>query len=210
MYVARETTGRSLPFIGKKIGGRDHTTVLHGVNVVKGLIEAGDAETIAAVDQIVEQLHTQVFKLPVVCPQVSEPHPPAPPPPPPAPEATAPMLVLQELTVAQESPPAPARITVCRVLEVTADHFGTPLDDLVSRRRTQPLVRRRQVAMYVARQMTGRSLPFIAHDMGKRHHTTVSDGVRVVKDLLEAGDAETIAAVDQIIERLQVTGGAHD
>jgi hypothetical protein len=210
MYVARETTGRSLPFIGKKIGGRDHTTILHGVNVVKGLIEAGDAETIAAVDQIVEQLHTQVVKLPVVCPQVSEPHPPTSPLPPPAPEALAPMLVLQELPVGQESPPAPDRVTVCRVLEVTADHFGTPLDDLVSHRRTQPLARQRQVAMYVARQMTGRSLPFIAHDMGKRHHTTVLDGVRVVEGLLEAGNAETIAAVDQIIERLQVTGGAHD
>jgi chromosomal replication initiator protein len=56
MYVAREMTGRSLPFIGKKIGGRDHTTILHGVRVVKGLIVAGDAERIAAVDQIIERL----------------------------------------------------------------------------------------------------------------------------------------------------------
>ena len=50
---------RSLPFIGKKIGGRDHTTVLHGVRLVKSLIEAGDAETIAAVDQIIERLQVR-------------------------------------------------------------------------------------------------------------------------------------------------------
>jgi chromosomal replication initiator protein len=101
------------------------------------------------------------------------------------------------------------RITIRRVLEVTADHFGTPLRDLVSHCRTQPLVRRRQVAMYVARETTGRGTPFIGRHMG-RDHTTILHGVRVVKGLIEAGDAETIAAVNQIIERLQVTGGAHD
>jgi chromosomal replication initiator protein len=62
MYVARRTTGRSLPFIGRHMGGRDHTTILHGARVVKGLLEAGDADTIAAVNQIIEQLQVSFDK----------------------------------------------------------------------------------------------------------------------------------------------------
>jgi chromosomal replication initiation ATPase DnaA len=101
-------------------------------------------------------------------------------------------------------PVMPGRILVRRAIKATAEHFGTSPDVLVSARRTQPLVRRRQIAMYVAREMTGRSLPFIGKKIGGRDHTTVLHGVRVVKGLILAGDAETIAAVNQIIERLQV------
>jgi hypothetical protein len=109
-------------------------------------------------------------------------------------------------------PPAavPGRISVRRVLDVTADYFGTPLRDLTSHSRPQPLIRRRQVAMYVAHKTTGRGTPFIGRRIGNRDHTTILHGVRVIAGLLDAGNAETIAAVDQIIERLQVTGGAHD
>jgi hypothetical protein len=151
----------------------------------------------------VRALRAQVFKPRVVCPQ---------------PPMLAPVLPAGTksdgavtFSAPAEQPPAVlGRITVRRVLEVTADHFRTPLRDLTSRSRTQPLVRRRQIAMYVARETTGRSTLFIGRHMGGRDHTTVLHGVRVVKGLIEAGDTETIAAVDQIIERLQVTGGAHD
>jgi Bacterial dnaA protein helix-turn-helix len=112
--------------------------------------------------------------------------------------------------IAERPAAVPGRINVHRVLEVAADHFRIPLRDLTSHSRPQPLVRRRQIAMYVARETTARSLPFIGKKIGGRDHTTVLHGVRLVKGLIEAGDAETIAAVDQIIERLQVGGGAHD
>ena len=61
--------------------------------------------------------------------------------------------------------------------------------------------------MYVAREMTGRSFFFIGRKI-KRHHTTVLYGVRVVQGLLDAGDAEIVAAVEAIMERLRVTAGA--
>jgi chromosomal replication initiator protein len=101
-------------------------------------------------------------------------------------------------------PATPSRILVRRAIKATAEHFGTSPDVLVSDRRTKPLVRRRQVAMYVARKMTGRSLSFIGHKIGDRHHTTILHGVRVVKSLLDAGDAEMVATVGAIMERLQV------
>jgi hypothetical protein len=85
-------------------------------------------------------------------------------------------------TLAGQLPATPGRILVRRVIRATAEHFGTSPDDLVSARRTRPLARRRQVAMYVARKMTGRA----------------------IKCLLDTGDAETVAAVGAIKERLQV------
>jgi chromosomal replication initiator protein len=67
------------------------------------------------------------------------------------------------------APPAsPGRITVRRVLDVTAEHFGTTVDTLLSERRTQSLSRPRQIVMFVARKVTGRSLPFIGRSMGDR------------------------------------------
>jgi Bacterial dnaA protein helix-turn-helix len=112
--------------------------------------------------------------------------------------------------IAEPSAGVPGRISVRRVLEVTADHFATSVSDLVSGCRKQPLCRHRQVAMFVARRVTGRSLPFIAHNMGGRDHTTILHGVRAIKGLLDAGDGEIIGAVHQIIERLRIAGGAHD
>jgi chromosomal replication initiator protein len=93
------------------------------------------------------------------------------------------------------------------VIKATADHFGTTVPELLSHSRWQPLSRRRQVAMYVARKMTGRSLEFIGHKIGDRHHTTILHGVRAVKSRLDAGDAEMRAAVEAIMERLRVMRG---
>jgi hypothetical protein len=124
---------------------------------------------------------------------------------PPDSSAPAPALVL-----AEQAPAVRGRISVRRVLEVTAKHFRTTPDDLVAHCRKRPLVRQRQIAMYVAYQVTGHGLPFIGSKIGGRDHTTILHGVRVVEALIDAGDAETATAVDRIIERLQVTGGAHD
>jgi chromosomal replication initiator protein len=102
------------------------------------------------------------------------------------------------------APPAsPCRITVRGVLEVTAGHFDTTVDALLSERRTQSLSRRRQIAMFVARKVTGRSLPFIGHRMGDRDHTTILHGWRAVQSLIDSGDTGTIAAIVQIMERLR-------
>jgi chromosomal replication initiator protein len=101
----------------------------------------------------------------------------------------------------------PGRITVRRVLDVTAEHFGLTVEHLAVRRRHHKLVHRRQVAMYVARKVTGRSLPFIAEKLGGFDHTTILHGVRTVQARIDAGDAKTISAVNAIVA--QVTGGAN-
>jgi chromosomal replication initiator protein len=93
------------------------------------------------------------------------------------------------------------------VLKVAARHFGTTPEALTSPRRTQPATRQRQIVMFVARKMTGRSLPLIARRVGRKDHTTILHGVRAVQARLDAGDVKTAAAVQAIASKLQ--GGAN-
>jgi hypothetical protein len=79
---------------------------------------------------------------------------------------------------------------------------GDTVDALLSERRTQSLSRPRQIAMFVARKVTGRSLPFIGLRMGGRDHTTILHGMRAVQSLIDSGDAGTIVAIVRIIELL--------
>jgi Bacterial dnaA protein helix-turn-helix len=99
------------------------------------------------------------------------------------------------------------RISVRRVLEVTARHFDMTVEDLVAHRRFRCLVHRRWVAMYVAHKLTNRGMPFIARYMGDRDHTTVLYGIRAATALIDAGDADIIGAVNAIVEQIQ--GGAY-
>jgi Bacterial dnaA protein helix-turn-helix len=169
-----------------------------------GVMSAGVCRN--AADVWVQAAHVRTFRA-QVWPLL---RPAAPPVPSPAPALPAPDLDLaaaQTCLLAAALPAVPGRIAVRRVLEVTADHFGTTVPDLLSGSRKQLLCRRRQVAMFVARRVTGRSLPFIGFHMG-RDHTTILHGVRAVRARIQAGDGEVIGAVHQIIERLQIGGGA--
>jgi Bacterial dnaA protein helix-turn-helix len=166
-------------------------------NVILRLAENDDART--ASDVRVRAAQVRAFRA-----QVWPPQRPAAPPPPPAPRKV-PAPVLLALPARAEA--VPGRITVRLVVAATAAHFGIAAEDLLSDRRTQPLCRRRQIAMYVAHRTTGRSLVFIGHKLGGRDHTTILHGVRAVRALIEAGEVETIAAVDAIVGKLM--GGAN-
>ncbi|VAW02803.1 Chromosomal replication initiator protein DnaA, partial [hydrothermal vent metagenome] len=58
MYVCREHTGLSLPRIGQAFGGRDHTTVMHAVDKIKGLLQT-DKDVYDQVTDITQQLGTR-------------------------------------------------------------------------------------------------------------------------------------------------------
>ena len=59
------------------------------------------------------------------------------------------------------------------------------VDQLKSKRRTQDLARARQIAMYLAREMTGASLNQIGRAFGGRDHSTVAHACQKIKDLVE-------------------------
>lgn len=56
MYLAREYTGMSLPQIGKRVGGRDHTTVLYAWQKISALVENGDEQLLIAIAAIRKRL----------------------------------------------------------------------------------------------------------------------------------------------------------
>jgi len=67
----------------------------------------------------------------------------------------------------------PRRVTVALVQEVVAEHYGLAIEDFKIRKRTRAIAFPRQVAMYLARELTGFSLPKLGEEFGGRDHTTV-------------------------------------
>jgi chromosomal replication initiator protein len=57
MYLAKKLTARSLPEIGRRFGGRDHSTVLHAVRKIEDLVKTDDrlAREVALLIRLVEQ-----------------------------------------------------------------------------------------------------------------------------------------------------------
>lgn len=95
------------------------------------------------------------------------------------------------------------RATVGIVQRTVCDYFGVSYRDLVSARRTGDIVIPRQVAIYLARKMTGKSLPLIANSFGGRDHTTALYAVRKISSLRESdlSFASTVHSLKCEIER---------
>lgn len=81
------------------------------------------------------------------------------------------------------------RVTVEDIQKQVAAFYKISLADLLSERRSRPLARPRQVAMYLAKQLTSLSLPDIGRKFSGRDHTTIIHGVRKVEELM-AADAD--------------------
>ncbi len=75
------------------------------------------------------------------------------------------------------------RVTVEEIQRKVAEHYSIRLSDLIGPKRLRTIARPRQVAMYLAKQMTTRSLPDIGRRFGGRDHTTIMHGVRKVEEL---------------------------
>ncbi|HSF96272.1 MAG TPA: chromosomal replication initiator protein DnaA [Thermohalobaculum sp.] len=80
---------------------------------------------------------------------------------------------------------ADRKVTIDEIKRKVADHYNLRLSDLVSARRARAVARPRQVAMYLAKTLTAKSLPEIGRGFGGRDHTTVIHAVRKVEQLRE-------------------------
>lgn len=81
------------------------------------------------------------------------------------------------------------RITIDDIQRRVAEYYGIKVSDMQSSRRSQNVARPRQVAMYLSKVLTSRSLPDIGRKFGGRDHTTVLHAVRKVEELM-ASDRE--------------------
>jgi len=79
-------------------------------------------------------------------------------------------------------------ITIDKIQNAVSNYFNIPLSEMLSQRRSRPLARPRQIAMYLSKKMTTRSLPEIGRRFANRDHTTVIHAVKTITRLSEQDD----------------------
>ena len=94
------------------------------------------------------------------------------------------------------------RITIDEIQRRVSDHFKIRQTEMVSARRARAVARPRQIAMYLAKQLTPRSLPEIGRRFGGRDHTTVIHAVKQIEKL-RAADSEIDADVRSLMRSLE-------
>ena len=94
------------------------------------------------------------------------------------------------------------RVTIEEIQKKVAEHYSIRLTDMSSARRARAVARPRQVAMYLAKQLTSRSLPEIGRKFGNRDHTTVMHAVSRVTELMERDGtfAEDVELLRRLLE----------
>lgn len=94
------------------------------------------------------------------------------------------------------------RITIDEIQRRVAEHYNMKLADMHSPRRMRQLARPRQVAMYLCKKLTTRSLPEIGRKFGGRDHTTVMHAVKKVEELMvdDTSFADEVETVRRLLK----------
>jgi len=112
--------------------------------------------------------------------------------------------VLDGLYPHSKSSQAPRKPSVDEIQAAACRHFGVSSEELLSPTRTPRIAWPRQVAMYLARELTGQSLPVIGKQFGGRDHTTVLHAWRRTLARIASDDASR-EAVEKLCESLGST-----
>jgi chromosomal replication initiator protein len=94
------------------------------------------------------------------------------------------------------------RVTIEEIQKRVAEHFNIRLSEMTASRRARAVARPRQVAMYLAKQLTPRSLPQIGDKFGGRDHTTVIHAIKKIEELI-ATDTALAEDVDMLRRMLE-------
>ena len=94
------------------------------------------------------------------------------------------------------------RVTIEEIQKRVAEHYNLKLVEMSSARRARNVARPRQVAMYLSKQLTSRSLPEIGRKFGNRDHTTVMHACSRVQEIMDvdAGFAEDVELLRRMLE----------
>lgn len=92
------------------------------------------------------------------------------------------------------------KVSIEEIQRRVAEHYNVRLSDLIGPKRVRTIARPRQIAMYLAKQMTTRSLPEIGRRFGGRDHTTIMHGIRKIEEL-KGADLQMAEDVD-LLRRL--------
>lgn len=94
-------------------------------------------------------------------------------------------------------------VSIDDIQRKVAEHFNVRLSDLIGQKRVRTVARPRQVAMYLSKEMTSRSLPEIGRRFGGRDHTTIMHGIRKIEELC-AQDQQLAEDINLLRRALQV------
>ena len=94
------------------------------------------------------------------------------------------------------------RVSIEEIQKRVAEHFNIKVSDMHSARRARAVARPRQVAMYLSKQLTSRSLPEIGRKFGGRDHTTVMHAVRKIEEL-QTGDPQMADDIELLRRMLE-------
>ncbi|MBP6679073.1 MAG: chromosomal replication initiator protein DnaA, partial [Paracoccus sp.] len=78
------------------------------------------------------------------------------------------------------------KVSIEEIQRKVAEHYNIRLADMIGPKRVRTVARPRQIAMYLSKQMTSRSLPEIGRRFGGRDHTTIMHGVKKIEELRSA------------------------
>ncbi len=94
------------------------------------------------------------------------------------------------------------RITIDSIQKATAEKFNIKQAQLKEKSNAKDIVRPRQVAMYLVKELTQASLPEIGRAFGNKHHTTVIHSIRKIDELRQS-DSELNKTINSLIDTLQ-------
>ncbi len=94
------------------------------------------------------------------------------------------------------------KINIDDIQRKVAEHYNIRLADMMGPKRARNVARPRQIAMYLSKQLTSRSLPEIGRRFGGRDHTTIMHGVRKIEELIidDSAMSEDIAVLKRMLE----------
>jgi len=105
-------------------------------------------------------------------------------------------MAIRDLVRSQD----PRRVKIDDIQKLVASHYNISRADILSSRRTANVVRPRQIAMYLSKVLTLRSLPEIGRRFGGRDHTTVLHAVRKIEEL--SSKDKSLAEVIELLKRI--------
>lgn len=91
--------------------------------------------------------------------------------------------------------------TIADCIQAVSLEFNIPIDDLLGDCHRRCFARPRHVAMWLARRITGKSMPIIARTFNKRDHSAVLHACRVIENLRQR-DRAIAARIDKLLEQL--------
>jgi chromosomal replication initiator protein len=92
------------------------------------------------------------------------------------------------------------KVTMDEIIKKTCEYYNVRLSDLMSANRSRAIARPRQIAMFLCKKLTTRSLPEIGRKFGGRDHTTILYGVRKIEELIQVDNQ--IAEDAEILRRM--------